>query len=91
MLDRADLVWNKEIELWLVESGTVPGRARFGFQGRECSLEPVDQGGRLFFVFLDETSGKETYGGGRFLYADRPAGGSVILDFNKAVTPPRAH
>jgi uncharacterized protein (DUF1684 family) len=66
------------------------GRAWFQFQGKEYSLEPVDQGGRLFFVFSDETSGKETYGGGRFLYADRTKDGSVILDFNKAVNPPCA-
>jgi uncharacterized protein len=66
------------------------GRVRFEFAGTECSLEPVDQGGRLFFIFRDETSGRETYGGGRFLYADRPNGGSVVLDFNKAVNPPCA-
>jgi uncharacterized protein (DUF1684 family) len=47
-------------------------------------------GGRLFFIFRDETNGTETYGAGRFLYADRPNGGSVILDFNKAINPPCA-
>jgi uncharacterized protein (DUF1684 family) len=66
------------------------GRALFQLQGKEHSLEPVDQGAQLFFIFSDETSGKETYGGGRFLYADRPKDGSVILDFNKAVNPPCA-
>jgi uncharacterized protein len=66
------------------------GRARFTIAGREYSLEPTDQGGSLFFVFADETSGKETYGGGRFLYADRPKDGAVVLDFNKAVNPPCA-
>ncbi len=67
-----------------------PGRARFRIGDREFTLEPVDQGRTLFFNFRDETSGKETYGAGRFLYADRPAGGIVILDFNKAVNPPCA-
>ncbi len=66
------------------------GRAWFQFQGKEYSLEPVDQGARLFFIFSDETNGKETYGSGRFLYTDRPKEGSVILDFNKAVNPPCA-
>ena len=66
------------------------GRAWFTLQGVECSLEPVDQGGKLFFIFRDQTSGKETYGAGRFLYADPPKGGSVMLDFNKAVNPPCA-
>jgi uncharacterized protein len=66
------------------------GKAWFQFQGEEYSLEPVNQGARLFFVFGDDTSGKETYAGGRFLYADQPRDGSVILDFNKAVNPPCA-
>ncbi len=66
------------------------GRARFRIDDKEYTLEPVDQGGKLFFNFRDETSGKESYGAGRFLYADRPADGSVILDFNKAVNPPCA-
>lgn len=66
------------------------GRAWFQFHGKEYSLEPVDQGAKLFFIFSDRTSGKETYGGGRFLYADRPRDGRVILDFNKAVNPPCA-
>ncbi len=66
------------------------GRALFTFQGQEYSLEPIDQGARLFFIFSDETSGKETYGSGRFLYADRSKEGHVILDFNKAVNPPCA-
>ena len=44
----------------------------------------------LFFIFRDQTSGKETYGAGRFLYADLPKGGKVVLDFNKAYNPPCA-
>jgi len=41
----------------------------------------------LFVPFRDATSGKETYGGGRFLEADLPKGGRTILDFNKAYNP----
>lgn len=67
-----------------------PGRAWFQIHGKEYSLEPVEEGARLFFIFRDETSGKETYGGGRFLYADLPKEGKVFLDFNKAVNPPCA-
>ena len=44
----------------------------------------------LFFIFRDQTSGKETYGAGRFLYADLPKDGKVVLDFNKAYNPPCA-
>jgi uncharacterized protein (DUF1684 family) len=42
----------------------------------------------LFFVFRDKTSGKTTYPAARFLYADLPVNGRVILDFNKAYNPP---
>ena len=66
------------------------GRAHFNINGAEYTLEPVDQGRQLFFNFRDETSGKETYGAGRFLYSAPPSDGTVILDFNKAVNPPCA-
>ena len=45
---------------------------------------------RLFFVFRDQTAGKETYGAGRFLYSDLAQDGKVVLDFNKAYNPPCA-
>jgi uncharacterized protein (DUF1684 family) len=67
-----------------------PGVAVFVIGGREYRLSPI--GGpeeELFFVFGDQTNGHETYGGGRFLYPDGPsAAGSLILDFNKAYSPP---
>jgi uncharacterized protein (DUF1684 family) len=66
------------------------GRAHFQIGASACSLEPVNEGNSLFFIFRDETSGKETYAGGRFLYAEKPKDGVVILDFNKAVNPPCA-
>jgi uncharacterized protein (DUF1684 family) len=43
----------------------------------------------LWFLFADRTSGRETYGAGRFLYSDGlPRDGRVIVDFNKAYNPP---
>jgi hypothetical protein len=48
------------------------------------------EGGKLFLVFRDLTSGKTTYGGARFLYAEGPGAGRVVLDFNKAINPPWA-
>ena len=45
---------------------------------------------QLFFILKDQTSGKETYPAGRFLYVDMPENGQVILDFNKAYSPPCA-
>lgn len=67
-----------------------PGYAVFRLDGRELRLYPTQSGQRLFFVFRDQTSGKETYGAGRFLYADMPRDGKVVLDFNRAYNPPCA-
>jgi uncharacterized protein (DUF1684 family) len=70
-----------------------PGRAVFRLGGRELRLEPVlesDDATELFFIFRDATARHESYGGGRFLYADLPRDGSVVLDFNKAYSPPCA-
>ncbi len=73
------------------DSGTVPGVAVFEVDGVEYRLRPIEEeGGRLFFIFADRTSGRETYGAARFLYADAPAAGEVVLDFNKAYNPPCA-
>lgn len=67
-----------------------PGYALFQLHGHEYRLHPVAEGDRLFFIFRDLTSGKETYPSGRFLYTDLPSDGQVVLDFNKAYNPPCA-
>jgi hypothetical protein len=67
-----------------------PGRAVFPVGGRELSLEPTADGERLAFVFRDATAGRETYGAGRFLSAEAPRDGVVVLDFNRAFNPPCA-
>ncbi len=72
------------------EMRTSPGRAEFTLEGTACRLEPVLEDGRLFLIFRDLTTGKETYPAGRFLYADTPRDGKVVLDFNKAYNPPCA-
>ena len=42
----------------------------------------------LFVPFKDETSGKESYGGGRYIDCEIPeSGNTMILDFNKAYNP----
>ncbi|MEA2699483.1 MAG: uncharacterized protein QOI66_3754, partial [Myxococcales bacterium] len=73
----------------------VPGLARFVAvgEGRPLALEPTleEDTQRLFFVFADKTTGRETSPAGRFLYADLPgADDTVILDFNRAFNPPCA-
>jgi uncharacterized protein len=80
--------------LGTVERMPSPGHASFRLPGAAAPLqldavvEPGDT--KLFFIFRDATSGKATYGGGRFLYADPPVGGKVVLDFNRAYSPPCA-
>jgi hypothetical protein len=68
--------------------------ALFELQGKECKLlilEVMDMGpnrGKLFLAFADETSSKETYGGGRYMDLKKvPAAMSIELDFNKAYNP----
>ncbi len=66
----------------------VPGKAVFTRDGHTFELLPVDEDGELFFIIADETTGDETYDGGRFLYSKATPDGKVILDFNKAYNPP---
>lgn len=50
---------------------------------KEKASEP-----QLFLAFADATSGKETYGGGRYLNVDyHKSAKSIILDFNRAYHP----
>lgn len=87
----------KELEvpnvLGNVEKYKVPGKAVFKHGGKEYEVQPVLETAdakELFLIFADKTSGKETYGAGRFLYADLPKDGKIVLDFNRAYNPPCA-
>ena len=73
-----------------VEQEASPGYVEFTLKGRQFRLDPVSEGDGLFFIFKDLTAGKETYPSGRFLSADLPQNGEVVLDFNQAVNPPCA-
>jgi uncharacterized protein (DUF1684 family) len=73
-----------------VEEETSPGYVVFTANGQQCQLDPVGEGAGLFFIFKDLTAEKETYPSGRFLFAELPKNGEVVLDFNKAVNPPCA-
>jgi len=70
------------------------GEFRFTIHGEDCVLQAYkgdiyDE--RLFIPFRDQTSGKETYGAGRYLdletRRDRTGNGKWILDFNRAYNP----
>lgn len=67
-----------------------PGAVVFERDGKTYKIDAVDEGGdKLFLIIADETSGEETYGGGRFMYVDKPdSNGNIYLDFNKAYNPP---
>jgi uncharacterized protein (DUF1684 family) len=76
-----------------IERYPAPGRAVFERDGKRFELYPVLEAPgdtQLFLIFADATSGKETYGAARFLYADMPRDGKIVLDFNKAYNPPCA-
>jgi len=75
------------------EPMTTPGLLRFKLGGHEVTLEPMledPEHPQLFIIFKDTTSTKGTYPAGRFLYADMPKDGKVVLDFNRAINPPCA-
>ena len=68
------------------------GQLVFDIEGTTYRLDAIDEGGiRLFVTFADATSGKTTYGSGRFIELERPdANGFTYIDFNKAYNPPCA-
>ncbi|TAE22691.1 MAG: DUF1684 domain-containing protein [Cytophagales bacterium] len=68
------------------------GTLVFELAGKTHRLDAVAEGEKLFILFADETNAHDTYGSGRFLYANRPPGrdGLVTLDFNQSINPPCA-
>ena len=70
------------------------GEFRFRINDKACTLQAyksVPGEARLFIPFRDATSGKETYGAGRYMdlepEKDRTIKGKWILDFNVAYNP----
>ena len=68
-----------------------PAHLEFWLGGTRHTLDvtgdPDDD--RFMMVFADGTSGRDTYGGGRYLWFDAPdADSRVVLDFNIAYNPP---
>jgi len=68
----------------------VVGEVHFKLNGRELVLTSFegDTANGLSFVISDLTSKTETYPGGRFLDTDPVKNGEVVLDFNRAYSPP---
>jgi len=69
-----------------------PGILSFSLNGQEQRLMALGQKDKdISIIFADATSGKETYGSGRFLTVDAPdAAGATVIDFNRAYNPPCA-
>ena len=77
-----------------MESGeSSPGAVIFEVDGHTYRLDAITEKGepKFFMIIADKTSGKETYPAGRYLYVDPPdSSGQMIIDFNKAYSPPCA-
>ena len=80
--------------LGMTTDETSPGALVFKLSGKTYRIDPIWDTGDpeprdLFIIFKDATSGKETYGAARYLYA-KPADaqGNTVLDFNKSYNPP---
>jgi uncharacterized protein (DUF1684 family) len=72
---------------------TSPGAVKFEVDGNSYQLDAITEKGEpeYFMIIADKTSGKETYPAGRYLYISPPdAAGRVVIDFNKAYSPPCA-
>jgi len=68
-----------------------PGALVFNLNGKTFHIDPILEQGEtdLFIIFKDSTSGKETYGAARYMYAHPPdAKGNTVVDFNKSYNPP---
>ena len=73
----------------LVPAGHLVFRAG-GAERRLEAFQTLDETGgppRLFVPFRDATSGRETYGGGRYLDLDLEPSGRYALDLNQAYHP----
>ncbi len=65
------------------------GKIHVEIEGERVSLTLYRESGRgrYFLPFQDATSGKETYGGGRYLDPQESPDGILTVDFNYAYNP----
>lgn len=86
--DAAPRVIKSPNQLGDEETFTTEGIVSFTLDGQKVTLRPMTNKGRLWFIFRDGTSGKETYETARFLYGDLRPDDTVVVDFNQAYNPP---
>ena len=68
----------------------VAGTASFNWEGENQTLLVLSSNSldeNLFIPFQDATTGKSTYGAGRYLEVSRPDSKYIMLDFNKCYNP----
>ena len=74
-----------------VEEQIIYGWLKFQLEDKEFRLavyQNIDsEDDYLFLPFADQTSGFDTYGGGRYIDLSSPLKDSIQLDFNKAYNP----
>jgi uncharacterized protein (DUF1684 family) len=88
----------KYLAIFLTNKGTHKryiryGRFHFSLDEKSYTIEIYKSilSDTLFIPFKDETNGKETYEGGRYIDAEILTGGKMVLDFNMAYHPPCAY
>jgi len=75
--------------LGMIDKEKSPGALIFSKNGSEFKIDVLDGGESYFVIFTNETSGNETYGGGRFISVSKPdSTGNIFIDFNKSYNPP---
>lgn len=69
------------------------GKVNFYIEGTAVELQvfefpsETEAPPAIFVPFRDATSGKDTYGGGRFMIINTPESDQIIVDFNLAINP----
>ena len=68
------------------------GILRFEIGGQKEELITLEDAGKLFVIFSDQTNGESTYPSGRYIYVAFPdKKGKTLIDFNYAYNPPCAY
>jgi uncharacterized protein (DUF1684 family) len=85
----------KELEiinvLGILSKDKALGKLRFSIDEKDYFLDVMDADEDYYIIFADKTSGRSSYGPGRFLYVPKANQDNIaIIDFNKAYNPPCA-
>jgi len=87
--ERKDLVMSSGGSYGFVHYGHV----NFYLDGKETELQAYEfptrdsKASAIFVPFTDDTTGEDSYGGGRFMIINIPSAEQIVLDFNLAINP----